>query len=134
MRQSRHKPAEFRLRQVLLDRVTAGFADSEETRASFTDNESVILLKDPEDVSHYLSLTPFIIDQNALTGNENTKLYYYSHRNPSGADEYYSVADATDRLTLSDDMGIDAKGHAIAPIYQGTRTLLDEFRDKVARS
>ena len=134
VRQSRHKPTEFRLRQVLLDRVTAGFADSEETRTSFTDNESVILLKDPEDVSRYLSLTPFIIDQNALTGNENTKLYYHSHRNPSGTDDYYSVADASDRLTLSDDMGMDAKGNAIAPVYEGTRALLEEFREKVARS
>lgn len=126
---TRHKPAEFRHRQVLLDRVTAGFMDSEEIRAAFTDNESVILLKDLDDVSHYLNLTPFVIDQNALTGNENTKIYFYGHRD-AAADSYHyvSIADPSDRLVISDDMD-----PAVRDIYLPIKGLMEEFRETVAR-
>jgi hypothetical protein len=126
---TRHKQPEFRHRQVLLDRVTAGFLDSDEVRASFTDNESVILLKDLQDVSDYLNLTPFIIDQNALTGNEKTKLYFY-HFYDAGAKacHYYSIADPTDTLVISE--ALDDKGKAI---YLPIRGLIDEFRERVAR-
>ena len=126
---TRHKPAEFRHRQVLLDRVTAGFADSEEVRSSYTDNESVILLRDVEDVSNYLNLTPFIIDQNALTGNDNTKLYYFSHFEADGtALAYYSVADISDRLVISDAM--DAQ---MLPVYGPIKGLFQEYLDLVVQ-
>ena len=126
---ARHTAAEFRHRQVLLDRVTAGFLDSEEVRAAFTDNESVILLKDLEDVRDYLNLTPFIIDQNALTGNENTKLYYFRfHDAAQDASHFYSIADPADTLVISPAM--DAK---LQPIYLPILGLIHEFRDWVAR-
>lgn len=126
---TRHKPAEFRHRQVLLDRVTAGFIDSEEVRTAFTDNESVILLKDLDDVSQYLNLTPFIIDQNALTRNESTKLYFYQFTDAGGdACHYYSIADPSDMLVISDDMDDKARS-----IYLPIRDLIREFREAVAR-
>ena len=126
---ARHKPAEFRHRQVLLDRVTAGFVDVDEIRTAFTDNESVILLKDLEDVRDYLNLTPFIIDQNALTGNENTKLYYYHfHDEAADACHFYSIADPGDTLVISDAMDAKAK-----PIYLPIRGLIHEYRERVKR-
>ncbi len=131
VRQSRHKPPQFQVSQVLLDRVTADPADAQEMRTTFTDNQSVILLKDPEDLSRFLSLTPFIIDQNALTGDFLTKLYFYSHHSGEGAsgiDEYYSISDPADRLALS-----DAMPPAQQPYYLSTRALLAEFRARVAR-
>ncbi|MGZ8335777.1 MAG: CHAT domain-containing protein [Allosphingosinicella sp.] len=129
IRKTRHKAPEFRHRQVLLDRVTAGFIDSDEIRAAFTDNESVILLKDLADVSQYLNLTPFVIDQNALTGNENTKIYFYSHFvEAQGACHYYSIADPSDRLVISDELE-----PALRDIYLPIRGLVQEFRDRVKR-
>lgn len=126
---ARHKPPEFRHRQVLLDRVTAGFVDVDETRAAFTDNESVILLKDLQDVRDYLNLTPFVIDQNALTGNENTKLYYFGHYDAAAdACHMTSIADASDMLEISDAM--EAK---VKPIYLPIRELIHEFRERVTR-
>ncbi|MEO6114175.1 MAG: CHAT domain-containing protein [Sphingomicrobium sp.] len=126
---SRHKPAEFSHRQVMLDRLTAGFLDLYEVRTAFTDNESVILLKDLEDVSQYLNLTPFIIDQNALTKNESSKLYFHQFTDAAGdACHYYSIADPTDVLVISDAMDDKAKD-----IYLPIRDLIREFREGMAR-
>lgn len=122
---TRHRPPEFKHRQVLLDRVTAGYIDSDEVRTNFTDNESVILLKDLEDVSQYLNLTPFIIDQNALTGNENTKLYFLRGYTPDDRTcHYYSVTDPSDVLLISDMM--DPRDKAA---HLTMRNLVEEFRE-----
>ena len=119
---SRHKPPVFRHKQVMLDRVTAGIIDSSETYAAYTDNESVILLKDLEDVSDYLNLTPFIIDENAFTGDENSKLYFYSHRDQAeGTYHFRSVDDADDRLIVSDDR------------YPQIKALFEEFNQVLTR-
>jgi hypothetical protein len=129
IRKTRHKPPEFRHRQVLLDRATTPYVDIEEVRASYTDNESVILLKDPEDVSQYLNLTPFVIDENALTGHENTKIYFYSHYDQaSDAYHYYSIADPLDRLAISEEIDPDFRD-----IYVPIKGLLEEFCSTVAR-
>lgn len=125
---SRHKPAAFHHRQVLLDCITAGFLDTDEVRASFTDNESVIILKDPTDVTNYLTLTPFVIDQNALTHNQGTKLYFLLNFDAAAdAVHYYSIADPTDTLTISD--ALDVAGKAI---YLPVRELIHEYRETMA--
>lgn len=126
---TRHKPAEFHHRQVLLDRVTAGFEDTDEVRASFTDNESVIILKSLDDVTNYLNLTPFVIDQNALTHNQGTKLYFYLYFDAAAdAVHYYSIADPTDTLTISD--ALDAAGKEV---YLPIRELVHEFRERMTK-
>jgi hypothetical protein len=76
----RHKKATFYHNKVTLDRVTQGLADEGAEFDRFTDNNSVIFLENSGDVAEYLSLSPFIIDQNALTGHECSKLFFYSHR------------------------------------------------------
>jgi hypothetical protein len=131
VRQSRHQPPQFRVSQVLLDRVSADPLDEDAMRAGFTEIQSVILLKDPEDVARFLSLTPFVIDQNALTGDILTKLYFHSHREGTGAgatDHYYFISNPADRLALS-----DAMDPAVKPYYDSTRALVQEFHDKVVR-
>ncbi len=96
-------------------------------RADFTDNESVILLKDLEDVSQYLNLTPFIIDQNALTGNENTKLFFLRGYSPADRTcHYYSITDTSDVLLISDTM--DPKDQAA---HLPVRSLVEEFREAI---
>lgn len=130
--QSRNQPPQFKISQVLLDRISADPLDEDAMRPGYTEIQSVILLKDLEDVSRFLSLTPFVIDQNALTGDILTKLYFYSHREGDGAgktDHYYFISNPADRLDLSDGMDPKLKPHC----YESTRNLLQEFRDKVVR-
>lgn len=98
---SRHKPPEYRFNQVVLDRVTAGIADSEEVYAAFTDSESVILVKG-DDMTTYLSLSPFVIDENAFTGDQNSKLFFYSHRDGTGY-AFRFVENEDDGVVITDD-------------------------------
>ena len=101
---ARHKAPEYRHNQVVLDRVTAGVMDSEETYPEFTDSESVILLKDVADVKDYLSLSPFVIDENAFTGDQNSKLFFYSHHDAANDSYHFRFVDnAEDALTVSDE-------------------------------
>ena len=82
-----------------------------------------------DDVSQYLNLTPFIIDQNALTGNDGSKLYFHRFTDAAGATcHYYSIANPTDLLVISDAM--DPKEQAI---YLPIRDLVREFREGMAR-
>jgi len=86
----RHKKPKFLHKWVLLDRITAGILDEQVLYDSFTDNDSVILLKSVDNVAEYLSFSPFIIDENALTRNQNSKLFYYTYQDiSSGNDCYY---------------------------------------------
>ena len=100
---SRHKPPEYRHNQVMLDRVTAGIMDSEEVHLAFTDSESVILLKNVDDVGNYLSLSPFVIDENAFTGDQNSKLFFYSHRDQGNGYCFRFVDNADDGLVVTDE-------------------------------
>ena len=126
---ARHKPAQYSHRQVLLDRVTKDILDSDAVRPDFTDNESVILLKDVKDVREYLNLTPFVIDQNALTGNAGTKLYFHRFTDAAGdVCHYYLAANPTDVLEISDAMAAKDK-----PVYLPIRDLVREFREAMAR-
>lgn len=99
----RHKAPEYRHNQVVLDRVTAGIMDSAEVYPAFTDSESVILLKSVENVKDYLSLSPFVIDENALTGDQNSKLFFYSYHDAKDDSYHFRFVDNTeDELIISE--------------------------------
>jgi hypothetical protein len=76
----RHAKATYKLQNVMLDRVTAGVLDDVLEKDVYTDDRSVILVKSVDNIGEYLNLTPFVIDENALTGNEKSKLYFYSFK------------------------------------------------------
>ena len=117
---SRHKAPEYRHNQVMLDRVSAGIMDSAEVYSAFTDNESVILLKHVDDVTDYLNLTPFIIDENAFTGDQNSKLFFYSHHDASDDSYHFRfVDDAEDHLTVSENR------------YPQVKSQFEEFKQAV---
>ncbi len=100
---ARHKVPTYRHNQVILDRVTAGIMDGEEVYPSFTDSASVILLKTVEDVKDYLSLSPFVIDENAFTGDQNSKLFFYSHYDAADNSYHFRFVDnAEDELAVSE--------------------------------
>lgn len=99
----RHKDPSFRHRQVVLDRISDGMMDDTGVYPSFTDSQSVILLENVKDVAHYLSLSPLVIDVNALTGHENSKLYFYCFPKPTeNAYQYKFVDNEADTLLISD--------------------------------
>nr|WP_255536344.1 CHAT domain-containing protein [Pacificimonas pallii] len=127
--QTRHRPPQFRHLQVMLDKVTAGFADEPRIRTTFTDNDSVILMKDLDDVSEYLNISPFIIDQNALTGNENSKLFFFRYYDADArAVHYHSVGDTPDKLVIADAMEGDDPA-----LYMSVRELVEEFRTELSK-
>ena len=99
---TRKKNASYLHRRVVLDRAAAAlYKDDTQALLSFADNESVILLKDLDDVSSYLNLSPFVIDQNALTANAGTNLYFF-HWYDSVSDtlHYAQISEDTDRIEI----------------------------------
>ncbi|MCP4152866.1 MAG: CHAT domain-containing protein [bacterium] len=120
----RHKEAYYNHNNVYLDRITEGLADEPAAFKTFTDNSSVIFLDNREndnEVAGYLSLSPFIIDENALTGDECSKLFFYSHREEVQGEVRYVytfVDNPEESLVISDDK------------YPQVKELMEEFKER----
>lgn len=76
----RHATPRFRHNLVVLNQLTAaiGVLDDVLETPEYTDNNSVILMRDEETVSPSLNLSPFILDENALSGQQNSKLFFFT--------------------------------------------------------
>ncbi|MCK4764756.1 MAG: CHAT domain-containing protein [Candidatus Aminicenantes bacterium] len=117
----RHKKATFNHNEVVLNRATEGVADEAAEFDTFTDNKSVIFLKNSEEVGRYLSLSPFIIDENALTGDEFSKLFFYSHREVMQGKECYVykfIDNREETLTVLDEK------------YPQVKELMEDFKER----
>jgi len=100
----KQKRAKYNHRTVMLDKVTLGTLDEESTFDSFTDNKSVILLKHTGDVKEYLSLSPFVIDENALTDIPGSKVFFFSYPDLGDGKSFYHyklVKNDMERLIVS---------------------------------
>ncbi|MCB0579893.1 MAG: CHAT domain-containing protein [Phaeodactylibacter sp.] len=89
----------YLLRLVNQFRIIEGIEDTQRPSDLPTENRSVILLRDIQDFSETLSLSPFIIDENALTGTQKSKLYFFHHleRDSQGAPVFvYQFSDHLD--------------------------------------
>lgn len=64
-----------------------------------TDMESVLLYR--ENLRESLNLSPFILDENALTREVNSKVYFFSHCTETAL-VYYWIENQADRLEISD--------------------------------
>ena len=127
---TRKKNASYLHRRVVLDRAAAAlYKDDTQALLNFADNESVILLKDLDDVSSYLNLSPFVIDQNALTANAGTNLYFF-HWYDSASDtlHYAQISEESDRMEIRAVMP-PPFDHSHPPMLK----LYQEFRAMVAR-
>jgi hypothetical protein len=99
---ARHHNPEYQHNCVVLDRATAGTLDEKKNYAAFTENNSVLFLKAVDTVDDYLNLSPFIIDENALTGNRDSKLFIYCyHEMADDAFHYRFVNDFDEKLIVS---------------------------------
>ena len=127
---SRRKEPSFLHRRVVLDRAAAAlYKDDTQPLLHFADNESVILLKDLDDVTSYINLSPFVLDQNALTRNPGTNLYFFHwYDEASGALHYTQISEDTDRIEIRSQMPppFDVSHPPMLKLYQ-------EFRSTVAR-
>lgn len=123
----RNKSPRFRHYRVKLDTITAGYKDvDKEYDGAFTDNRSVILLKEERSIDHYLNLSPFIIDEHALLGKEKSKLFFYTYCDREKMELHYKYAyvqTEQDELILSD----HHKDGAYLPVYEEIKEQLDEF-------
>ncbi|PHN07388.1 CHAT domain-containing protein [Flavilitoribacter nigricans] len=124
---ARNKSPRFRHYRVKLDTITAGYKDvDKEYDGVFTDNRSVILLKEERSIDRYLNLSPFIIDEHALLGKEKSKLFFFTYCDRDKMELHYKYAyvqSEQDELILSD----HHKDGAYLPVYEEIKEQLDEF-------
>lgn len=128
---TRNKIPSYVHQRVVLDRAssTPSFPDATKALTGFTANESVVLLKDLDDVSRYVDLSPFMIDENALTHNAGSKLYFVRWYDPQAdALHYTHVSEERDRLEISAQMAEELKGSHLP-----TLNLYKEYHAVVAR-
>ena len=116
----RYQEPEYLHNLVILDKLTAAFGELDDVLYSidFTENESVLLLHNEEDVTPNLNLSPFLIDENALSGQKNSKLFFYNHQK-EGAVQYLLTDNLKDILTINDDK------------YQQVKEMFDQFYREV---
>ena len=124
----------------MLDKANAAFLDVPEAFAEYADNESVILLRDLNDVSSYINLSPFVIDRNALSRDTGSNVYFF--RCYDGATDiahYDQVSEGADKLELLAVMPRLQGANGIVvdnPLAQSGPAMLklyQEFRSTVAR-
>lgn len=82
----------------LLRETFEGYPDELSNVGDYTETYSVIVVKGLNCIIDYLSLSPFVIDKNVLTGDVNSELYFFSH-NENGL-VFRSVNDFTRKLEL----------------------------------
>jgi hypothetical protein len=82
---SRLQGPSYHIQRIILDGSTVE-EDDIAVYDNYTDSRSVILAKgtDPETFTRFLTLSPFIIDENALKGEKLSKLFFYSHSEGDG--------------------------------------------------
>jgi hypothetical protein len=80
VKKERHKAPRFWHTMVELKGRREGLKDTEWNPVFCTDDNSVILLRGFEDNVNFLSLSPFVIDHNAFSCEDLSRLYFYSYR------------------------------------------------------
>jgi hypothetical protein len=99
---TRNSAPTFVFEKARLDKPGSDFGVEQARFQTFAENEAVILQTDAEDRLDYLNLTPFVIDESALTGAMSTRLFLYDYRDEAGDFHYVSVNNVDDRLIVSD--------------------------------
>lgn len=106
VKKERHKDPDFWHWKVELKGRREALVDIEWKRLCCTDDNSVIILKDFENIENiennmdFLSLSPFIIDYNAFSNEDLSRLYFYSYRDVMSGSYCYRFLEDED-FTLS---------------------------------
>jgi hypothetical protein len=99
---TRNRAPTFVFEKARLDKPGSDFGIEEASFQTFAENAAVILQTDAANAIDYLNLTPFVIDESALTGAMSTRLFLYDYRDDAGDFHYVSVNDADVRLVITD--------------------------------
>jgi hypothetical protein len=101
---ARHANPRYKHNLVILNQLTAaiGVLDDVLESDEFSDNNSVILMRDEETVQPSLNLSPFLIDENALSGQQNSKLFFFTSRQ-DGVYSFTLIDNLKDQLAIKDD-------------------------------
>lgn len=101
---ARHANPRFRHNLVILNQLTAaiGVLDDILESDDYSDNNSVILMRDEETVQPSLNLSPFLIDENALSGQQNSKLFFFTSRD-NDTYSFTLIDNLKDQLAVKDD-------------------------------
>jgi hypothetical protein len=104
LQKERHTIPSYRHNLVILNRLmeSIGVLDDVLVSEVYSDNNVVVLLNNEEDVHPYLNLSPFIIDENALSGQFNSKLFFFRYIE-GGNLIYELIENRKDKLTVSDE-------------------------------
>jgi hypothetical protein len=99
----RHKAPRFFHYKVKLDTITAGYKDTiKDYEEGYTEDKSVVLLKQEKEFGPYLNLSPFLIDENALKDEEKSKLFFFNWYDRDKDAVHYKYANVQkDELVLT---------------------------------
>lgn len=86
---NRHESPRYLHSHITLNRAltvaSTGVTEIGKEFNNFTDNKSVIFIKtENNEVSDFLNLTPFVIDENALSSNHSSKLFLFAYQSEKG--------------------------------------------------
>jgi len=100
----RNASPRFKHNLVILNQLTAaiGVLDDVLESMEYTDNNSVILMRDEETVKPSLNLSPFLLDENALSGQQNSKLFFFTSREGNQLN-FTLIDNLKDTLKISSD-------------------------------
>lgn len=100
----RHADPNFRHNLVILNRLmeSIGVLDDVLVSNVYSDNKAVVLLNNEDAVYPYLNLSPFIIDENALSGQYNSKLFFFRYIQ-DGSLVFELIENRKDQLLVSED-------------------------------
>lgn len=106
LHKERHEHPNFRHNLVILNRLmeSIGVLDDVLISEAYSDNNVVVLLRSEEEVTPSLNLSPFIIDENALSGQYNSKLFFYRFQTTDGKMVYELVENRRDQLKIDEEM------------------------------
>jgi len=100
----RHANPHYRHNLVILNRLmeSIGVLDDVLVSDVYSDSRAVVLLRNEDTVFPYLNLSPLIIDENALSGQYNSKLFFFRYTE-AGQLVYELIENRKDQLLVSDE-------------------------------
>ena len=99
----RHKDPSFALEIGVLRGTDARRIRTKSRRYDqFTDSHSVLLVKNIQKIGKNLSLSPFIIDENALSGYPNIKVFFFNYSEKGKKYHFEFVDTQTDTISADE--------------------------------
>jgi hypothetical protein len=122
----KHKAPKYLHNRIMLHQLSVKKMPLFKEWKSYTDSNSVILLKNADDVSEYMSLSPFVIDKATLFPDwEKSQLYFYTYQNSVDKNYNYKFSGKEENEPLI----LSVKEHP--NIYSQIKDQFAEFREKI---